>query len=101
MYDRVTSFRETLRNDINFGRFNCDVLGCKTDDCTVVIVTHGLTLRTFLMRWYKWTVNMFESLHNPGNAELMVMEQGRAGGTPCSTRLTARTICEFDERRHD
>ena len=79
VYDRVTSFRETLRNDINFGRFNCDVLGCKTDDCTVIIVTHGLTLRTFLMRWYKWTVNMFERLHNPGNAELMVMERGAGG----------------------
>jgi broad specificity phosphatase PhoE len=51
VYDRVTSFRETLRNDINFGRFNCDELGCRTDDCTVVIVTHGLTLRVFLMRW--------------------------------------------------
>ena len=79
VYDRVTSFRETLRNDINFGRFNCDELGCKTDDCTVVIVTHGLTLRIFLMRWYKWTVDMFERLHNPGNAEVMVMERGAGG----------------------
>lgn len=79
VYDRVTSFRETLRNDINFGRFRCDVLGCKTDDCTVVIVTHGLTLRTFLMRWYKWTTDMFEKVRNPGNAELVVMERGAGG----------------------
>lgn len=79
VYDRVTSFRETLRNDINFGRFNCDVLGCRTDDCTVVIVTHGLTLRIFLMRWYKWTTDMFEKVHNPGNAELVVMERGAGG----------------------
>ena len=74
--DRVTSFRETLRNDIHFGRFNCDDRGCRTDDCTVVIVTHGLTLRVFLMRWYKWTTDQFTSLRNPGNAELIVMERG-------------------------
>lgn len=76
VYDRVTSFRETLRNDIHFGRFNCDDRGCRTDDCTVVIVTHGLTLRVFLMRWYKWTTDQFTSLRNPGNAELIVMERG-------------------------
>lgn len=80
VYDRVTSFRETLRNDINFGRYNCDVLGCRTDDCTVVIVTHGLTLRIFLMRWYKWTTEMFDVVHNPGNAELVVRTRA-----PCGT----------------
>ena len=45
VYDRVTSFRETLRNDIHFGRFNCDDRGCRTDDCTVVIVTARASLR--------------------------------------------------------
>ena len=79
VYDRVTSFRETLRNDIHFGRFNCDDRGCRTDDCTVVIVTHGLTLRVFLMRWYKWTTDQFTRLKNPGNAELIVMERGDGG----------------------
>ena len=79
VYDRVTSFRETLRNDIHFGRFNCDDRGCRTDDCTVVIVTHGLTLRVFLMRWYKWTTDQFTRLKNPGNAELVVMERGDGG----------------------
>lgn len=79
VYDRVTSFRETLRNDIDFGRFACERLGCTTDDCTVIIVTHGLTLRVFLMRWYKWTTEMFDRLHNPGNAELVVMERGAGG----------------------
>jgi hypothetical protein len=79
VYDRVTSFRETLRNDIHFGRFNCDATGCKTNDCTVVIVTHGLTLRVFLMRWYKWTTEHFSRLRNTRNAELVVMERGDGG----------------------
>ena len=71
VYDRVTSFRETLRNDMNFGRY--------TENCTVVIITHGLTLRVFLMRWYKWTCDMFDRIRNPGNAELVVMERGERG----------------------
>ena len=71
VYDRVTSFRETLRNDMNFGRY--------TENCTVLIITHGLTLRVFLMRWYKWTCDMFDKLRNPGNAELVVMERGERG----------------------
>jgi broad specificity phosphatase PhoE len=79
VYDRVTSFRETVRNDMHFGRFNCDVTGCRTEDCTVVIVTHGLTLRVFLMRWYKWSVEMFERCRNARNGELVVMERGKGG----------------------
>jgi len=72
VYDRVTTFRETLRNDVNFGRF-------EAKPTTVVIVTHGLTLRVFLMRWYKWTVDMFEKVYNPRNACLTVMTLCPAG----------------------
>ena len=28
----------------------------------VLIVTHGLTMRLFLMRWFHWTVSEFEAL---------------------------------------
>lgn len=76
VYDRMTTFRETLRNDINFGRF-----GKATDKrgTTVVIVSHGLTLRVFMMRWFKWTVEMFEQVRNLHNAGLLVMERGMGG----------------------
>jgi len=76
VYDRVTTFRETLRHDIDYGRF-----GGENSDrpVTVVIVTHGLTLRVFLMRWYKWTVEMFERVYNPSNAGLVIMEGGSGG----------------------
>lgn len=45
----------------------------------LVIVSHGLTLRVFLMRWYKWTVEQFEGLNNIGNGEMIVMEKGFGG----------------------
>ncbi|GJP38143.1 hypothetical protein CLOM_g22581 [Closterium sp. NIES-68] len=45
----------------------------------IVMVTHGLTTRVFLMRWFRWTVQQFEGLLNPGNCEIRVMEMGEGG----------------------
>lgn len=45
----------------------------------LVIVSHGLTLRVFLMRWYKWSVEQFERLRNFGNGKMIVMETGYGG----------------------
>lgn len=43
------------------------------------IVSHGLTLRVFLMRWYKWMVQQFKGLNNLGNGNILVMEKGHEG----------------------
>ncbi|CAI5995454.1 unnamed protein product [Closterium sp. NIES-64] len=48
-------------------------------DRVTVMVTHGLTTRVFLMRWFRWTVRQFEGLLNPGNCEIRVMEMGEGG----------------------
>jgi len=74
VYDRVTGFRETIRNDIA-DRFNNE----ESKDITLVIVTHGISLRVFLMRWYKYNVQQFERLKNPANCEMVVMERGNGG----------------------
>lgn len=39
----------------------------------IVLVTHGLTLRLFLMRWFQFDVDMFEQTTNPPNAAMIVM----------------------------
>ncbi|KAI4326917.1 hypothetical protein L6164_019435 [Bauhinia variegata] len=77
VYDRITGFRETLRTDINIGRFQPPAE--QNTEMNLVIVSHGLTLRVFLMRWYKWTVHQFEGLHNMGNGNMLVMERGFGG----------------------
>ncbi len=59
VYDRVTSFMETLFRHWNRNESAPNVL----------LVTHGLTMRLFCMRWFHCTVEYFESLNNPGNAE--------------------------------
>lgn len=65
VYDRVSTFLESL--------FRTFVPGGPDN---VVIVTHGLTTRLFCMRWFHWSVPFFESLSNPANGSLTVLERG-------------------------
>jgi broad specificity phosphatase PhoE len=66
VYDRVSIFLETLHRDFAKPDFSENVL----------IVTHGMTIRLFLMRWFHWTVEEFEKLKNPANCQVIVMEKG-------------------------
>jgi broad specificity phosphatase PhoE len=63
VYDRVSTFLESM-----FRNF-------ETPEAprNVVIVTHGLTMRLFCTRWFHWSVEYFESLENPRNAEPVVL----------------------------
>lgn len=63
VYDRVSIFLDTLHRDFQKPDYAENVL----------IVTHGLTLRLFLMRWFHWSVEEFENLHNPSNCQIVVM----------------------------
>ncbi|MCP4351656.1 MAG: histidine phosphatase family protein [Desulfobacterales bacterium] len=42
---------------------------------TSLIITHGVLLRLFLMRWFHWSVEEFENLKNPKNCQIVVMEK--------------------------
>jgi broad specificity phosphatase PhoE len=64
VYDRVTIVEDHMIRDINAGRFS--------DDTTLVLLTHGLALRIFLMRWFHWTVDEFLNVFNPPNAAPLV-----------------------------
>lgn len=65
VYDRVSTFLETLYRDF------------KKDDYpeNTLIITHGMTLRLFLMRWFHWSVEEFETLKNPKNCQIVTMER--------------------------
>lgn len=63
VYDRVSSFFYTLYR--NFSKPDYPE--------NVVIITHGMLMRLFLMRWYHWTVEEFEKLKNPPNCYICSM----------------------------
>ncbi|NGN68332.1 histidine phosphatase family protein [Streptomyces sp. A7024] len=69
VYDRVGAFLESLHR--SFDR--------PDHPENVLLVTHGLTMRLFCMRWFHWTVPEFEALSNPGNAEYRMLLLGENG----------------------
>ncbi|PKI50932.1 hypothetical protein CRG98_028662 [Punica granatum] len=93
VYDRITGFRETLKADIDKGRFQPP--GEQNQNVNLVLVSHGLTLRVFLMRWYKWTVKQFEGLHNLGNTGMIVMERGHGGRYSLLVHHDEKELREF------
>lgn len=69
VFDRVSTFLETIHRDFSKPDYPQNAL----------IVTHGVTLSIFCMRWFHWTVEEWESYRNPENAAVVVMEMDSSG----------------------
>ena len=67
VYDRMTIFEDHMVRDIDIGRFS--------GSTNMVLCTHGLTLRIFLMRWFHWTVAEYERITNPANSVPIILER--------------------------
>ena len=80
VYDRVSTFLDTLFRDFNKKEYPQNAL----------IITHGLTLRLFLMRWFHWTVEEFQNLRNPRNCQVVVMQKKADDRYELLTKLTKR-----------
>ncbi|OYO02520.1 histidine phosphatase family protein [Enemella evansiae] len=65
VYDRVSSFLESLHRNFDDPAM----------EDNVVLVTHGLTMRLFCMRWFHWSVEFFESISNPPNGGFVVLNR--------------------------
>ena len=65
VYDRISDFFGTLHRDFDKENFPQNL----------VIVTHGMAIRLFLMRWYHWTIEEFDSYANLHNGECIIMEK--------------------------
>jgi len=81
VYDRVSTFLETLHRDFDKPDYPENAL----------IVTHGMTLRLFLMRWFHWSVEEFEALRNPGNGQIIIMQRENSERYDLITELVKRT----------
>lgn len=123
VYNRVTSFIGTMLRDIQNSRrenetdadgYDFDSIDTDGDgqisyeeflsaekraeevqyeDITIVMVTHGLTLRLFLMRWFQFDVEVFESTQNPPNASVVVMDSSpNTNGNASRFKLTEESL---------
>jgi hypothetical protein len=71
----VSSFLATLSRDL----LQFQDSGADMDKLNIIIVTHGLTLRLLLMRYFQLSVEEFEHSFNPQNAKIVVMERIEPG----------------------
>jgi broad specificity phosphatase PhoE len=62
-YDRISTFLESLMRQAE-----------RKSPEDVVIVTHGLAIRCFVMRFLHLTVEEFESLDNPDNCDIITID---------------------------
>lgn len=85
VYDRVTTFLDTLHRDFEKNDFPENVL----------IVSHGLTIKTFLMRWFHWSVEEFQSVRNPQNCQIIEMNLNDDKKYDLITKLRER--CEVSK----
>jgi broad specificity phosphatase PhoE len=82
VYDRVSDFLGSLHRDFE-----------KPDlPENVVIITHGMAIRLFLMRWFHWTVEDFEIIANPFNGEIIVMNKDSHDKYHLSQKLRTHTV---------
>ena len=81
VYDRISAFLDTLFRKFKYKK-------CADN---FIIVSHGITIRLFLMRYFKWTVETFHDLWNPDNCEHVILER-----EPDSFNFTLKTPLRSD-----
>ncbi|CAK8544702.1 unnamed protein product [Lathyrus sativus] len=91
VFDRVSSFLESLWRDIDMNRLNHN----PSNDLNLIIVSHGVASRVFLMRWFRWTVEQFELLNNFENSEFRVMQLGSGGEYSLAVHHTEEELHEW------
>jgi broad specificity phosphatase PhoE len=84
--DRLSSFLDTLWRDFEKKDF----------PRVVIIVTHGLTMRLFLMRWFHWDVEQYEALQNPKNGTVWRMSLRDNGKWGLDTQLAMKHVPSDD-----
>jgi broad specificity phosphatase PhoE len=88
VFDRTSTMLETMHRDFKKEDYPRNSL----------IVTHGMTLRVFLMRWLHWSVEEFENIRNPENCQVVVLEMDNCGKYKLTKELCKRDSLFYIKR---
>ena len=88
VYDRINDLLDSLSRDFADADF--------PENC--VLVTHGLTIRLFLMRFFHLTVEDFESMAAPQNCALVILELGPDNRYRLITSIPRSTVAPRHSR---
>mmetsp|Transcript_53718 Transcript_53718/g.107891 ORF Transcript_53718/g.107891 Transcript_53718/m.107891 type:complete len:339 (+) Transcript_53718:170-1186(+) len=85
VYDRVSLFMDTLWRTM----FSHQSM----EGGAVLVVSHGLTNRLFLMRWLHWPVERFSSSRNQENATYLVLTRNTRRGLTKAETPPPENVC--------
>ncbi|CAB9519268.1 mutase-like protein [Seminavis robusta] len=83
VFDRVSTFLDSLWRSFDMGRSQ-----------NYVLVTHGISIRVLLARYFRYTIHQFNMLSNPRNCEMVAMGHDGHG----RLRLQGRYQLHLKER---
>jgi broad specificity phosphatase PhoE len=75
VFDRVSTFLDSLWRSF-------DVNDCKN----YVLVTHGISIRVILTRYFRYTIDQFHLMANPRNCEIVTLQHDGRGRLVLSGR---------------
>ena len=84
VFDRVSTFLDSLWRSFDLQRSK-----------NYVLVTHGISIRVLLARYFRYSVNQFNMLANPKNCEMVLLGHDGRG------RLKLNGRCELKLRRKE
>jgi broad specificity phosphatase PhoE len=68
VFDRVSTFLDSLWRSFDT---------CRYQNC--VLVTHGISIRVLLARYFRYSVDQFHELANPKNCEMVILNHDGSG----------------------
>ena len=89
VFDRVSTFLDSLWRSFESGRAQ-----------NYVLVTHGISIRVFLARYFRYSIDQFNLLANPQNCEMVILGHDGQGRLHldgrCELELKQRTAKDFE-----
>jgi broad specificity phosphatase PhoE len=82
VFDRVSTFLDSLWRSFEMNKSR-----------NYVLVTHGIVLRVLLARYFRYTIDQFNTLANPRNCEMVVLGHSGDG------KLDLEGRCDLDVER--
>eukprot|EP00956_Cyclotella_meneghiniana_P035683 scaffold117010_cov26-Cyclotella_meneghiniana.AAC.1 len=79
VFDRVSTFLDSLWRSFETQKSQ-----------NYVLVTHGISIRVFLARYFRYSIDQFNLLANPKNCEMVVLKHDNSG------RLQLDSRCEME-----
>jgi broad specificity phosphatase PhoE len=86
VFDRISTFLDSLWRSFDMNKSR-----------NYVLVTHGISIRVLLSRYFRYTIDQFHMLANPRNCEMIILSHDDLGRLDFTGRYELETKTEEKE----